>query len=54
MIHKNSLSSDKNYLSIAYRGRFPVCSSVMYIKYIPSLQTKKHSAICDPDVNICF
>ena len=54
MTCNNSFSSDKNYPGIAYRGRFPSCSSVMYIKYIPSLQTKKHSAICDPDVNICF
>ena len=54
MIYRNSISSDENYLCIAYDGCFPACSSVVYIKYTPSSQTKKPSAICDPDVNICF
>ena len=54
MTYKNNLSSDKNYPGIAYRGRFPACSSVVYIKYTPSSQTGKPSALCDPDVNICF
>ena len=41
MTCNNSFSSDKNYPGIAYRGCFPFCSSVMYIKYTPSSQTKK-------------
>ncbi len=54
MTYKNRFSSDKNYLGIAYRGRFSACFSVVYVKYTPSSQTENHSAICDPDVNICF
>ena len=54
MIYKKSTSSDKNYPSIAYGGCFPACSSVVYIKYTLSSQTKKPSVLCDPDVNICF
>ena len=54
MTYNSSFSSDKNYPGIAYHGRFPACFSVVYIKYTPSSQTKKRSAICDPDVNIYF
>ena len=53
-IYKNSIFSDESYFCIAYDGGFPACSSVVYIKYTPSSQTKKLSALCDPVVNICF
>ena len=54
MTYNNRFSSDKKYHGIAYRGCFPACSSVMYIKYTPLSQTKKPSTICDPGVNIYF
>ncbi len=54
MTYNNRFSSDKNYPGIAYLGRFPACSSVVYVKYTPSSQAGKPSVICDPDVNICF
>ena len=42
----------KCYQCFAYNGRFPACSSVVYIKYTPSSQVKNRSILRDPAVDI--